>query len=89
MVNEGENGDRLYFIIEGNLTADKFNPKTNKKEIVFKYKENEYFGEIALVKNTVRQASVKAVTKCRLLSVGRDEFKRLLGPIEKILQRNI
>lgn len=89
MVNEGENGDRLYFIIEGNLIADKFNPKTNKKEIVFKYKENEYFGEIALVKNTVRQASVKAVTKCRLLSVGRDEFKRLLGPIEKILQRNI
>jgi len=37
----------------------------------------------------VRQASVKAVTKCKLLSIGREEFKRLLGPIEKILQRNI
>lgn len=57
--------------------------------MVFKYKEKEYFGEIALLKNTVRQASIKAVTKCRLLSIGREEFKRLLGPLENILQRNM
>lgn len=67
--------------MEGNLIAEKENPKSNKKEVVFKYKEKEYFGEIALMKNTVRQASIKAVTKCILLSIGRDEFKRLLGPI--------
>ena len=58
--------------MEGNLIAEKWNDKNNKKEVVFKYKEHEYFGEIALVRNTPRQASVKAVTKCRLLSIGRD-----------------
>lgn len=41
------------------------------------------------MKNTVRQASVRAVTKCKLLSIGREEFKRLLGPIDNILQRNM
>jgi CRP-like cAMP-binding protein len=37
-VKEGEDGDRLYFVIDGNLVAEKFNAKTSKKEIVFKYK---------------------------------------------------
>lgn len=89
VVREGEDGDRLYFVIEGNLVAEKDNVKTNRKDIVFKYKEKEYFGEIALMKNTVRQASIRAVTKCKLLSIGREEFKRLLGPIDNILQRNM
>lgn len=71
MVREGEDGDRLYFVIEGNLVAEKDNAKTGRKDIVFKYKEKEYFGEIALMKNTVRQASIRAVTKCKLLSIGR------------------
>lgn len=88
-MKEGENGDKVYFVMEGNLVAEKMNPQTNKTEVVFNYKEKEYFGEISLIKNTVRQASIKALTKCKLLSIGREEFKRLLGPIENILQRNI
>ena len=88
VVREGESGDRLYFIVAGNLVAEKRNT-SGKEEVVFKYKDNEYFGEIALVKNTVRQASIKAVSHCQLLSIGRGEFKRLLGPIEDILKRNM
>ena len=61
--------------------------EVNKK--VFEYKEGDYFGEIALVKNTVRQASIKAETDCRVVSIDRDAFKRLFGPIEEILQRNM
>jgi cAMP-dependent protein kinase regulator len=56
---------------------------------VFEYHVGDYFGEIALVKNTVRQASVKATTDCRVVSIERDAFKRLLGPIEEILARNM
>lgn len=56
---------------------------------MFEYKAGEYFGEIALVKNTVRQASIKAETDCRVVSIQRDAFKRLLGPIEEILSRNM
>jgi len=41
------------------------------------------------MRNTVRQASIKTTAKCKLLSIGREEFKRLLGPVENILQRNI
>ncbi len=55
---------------------------------VFYYKEGDYFGELAIVKNVVRQASVKALTKARLLYIERSSFKRLLGSIEEILRKN-
>lgn len=85
VVRQGDHGDRFYIVAEGNLVAEKGEPK----ETVWKYKESDYFGEIALMKNTVRQASVKAVTDCTLVSVERDTFKRLLGPVEDILRRNM
>lgn len=88
IVKQGDQGDRFYIIAEGRLIAEKREGSAPPKK-VFKYREGDYFGEIALVKNTVRQASVKAETDCRVVSIERDAFKRLLGPIEEILQRNM
>jgi cAMP-dependent protein kinase regulator len=89
IVKQGDQGDRFYIISEGRLIAEKKESATAPVKKVFEYKEGDYFGEIALVKNTVRQASVKAETDCRVVSIERDAFKRLLGPIEDILQRNM
>jgi cAMP-dependent protein kinase regulator len=55
---------------------------------VYNYKEGDYFGEIALVRNIPRQASVKALTFTKIVSIERSAFKRVLGPIEDILRRN-
>lgn len=80
IVKQGEEGSKFYIVAEGKLIAEKNeNGKTKK---VFEYKDGDYFGEIALVRDTVRQASIKAETNCRLVSIERDSFKRLLGPIE-------
>jgi len=53
-----------------------------------KYKSGDYFGELALIKNTVRAANIIATTDCTAVSLDRDSFKRLLGPMEEILKRN-
>ena len=71
------------------MIAEKKEDANSEWKKVFEYKEGDYFGEIALVKNTVRQASIKAVSDCRVVSIDRDAFKRLLGPMEDILQRNM
>lgn len=89
IVKQGEQGDRFYIIAEGKLIAEKKETPSAELKKVFEYKEGDYFGEIALVKNTVRQASIKAETDCRVVSIDRDAFKRLLGPMEDILQRNM
>jgi cAMP-dependent protein kinase regulator len=69
-------------IAEGTLIAEKKNKK------VFQFKEGDYFGEIALIRNTTRQASVKCITAARVVYIDRQTFKRMFGPIEDILKRN-
>ena len=69
-------------IVEGKLIAQKENKR------VFQFGEGDYFGEIALVRDMPRQASVKCVSDCRVVSIERDAFKRMFGPIEEMLKRN-
>ena len=48
-----------------------------------------YFGEIALITNQNRQASVKALEDTELLMLGRKTFQRVMGPLTEILKRNL
>ena len=52
------------------------------------YKAGDYFGELALIKGDPRAANVIATSDLRVISLDRNSFKRLLGPIEDILKRN-
>lgn len=79
-------GDSFYIVAEGKLVAEKM--ENNELKPVYYYKQGDYFGELSLIKNITRQASVKALTKVRLLYLERSAFKRLLGSIESILRKN-
>jgi cAMP-dependent protein kinase regulator len=57
-------------------------------EIVFSYKSGDYFGELALLKNAPRAASIIAQTDVSVVYLDRNSFKRLIGPIDDILRRN-
>ncbi|CAI5722697.1 unnamed protein product [Peronospora effusa] len=48
-----------------------------------------YFGEIALLTTRPRQATVTAQGKVKCLTLDRKTFKRVMGPLEDILKRNI
>lgn len=52
IIREGEEGDKFYLIQEGNAEALKDN--NGKEEKVYDYKENDYFGELALLKGDKR-----------------------------------
>lgn len=55
---------------------------------VKKYQKGSYFGELALLKGEPRAANIFALGPLKLISLDRNSFKRLLGPIEEILKRN-
>jgi cAMP-dependent protein kinase regulator len=44
---------------------------------------------LALLKNEPRAANVIAKTKLKVVSLERNSFKRLLGPLDDILKRNM
>ena len=88
VIKQGENGDSFYMIEEGNAVALKqMNPKEEPIE-VYKYNSGDYFGELALLKNQTRAASIKAVTYLEVVALDRVSFKRLIGPLDDILKRN-
>lgn len=88
IIREGEKGNTFFLIIEGEALAVKINPANGKEEPVMDYREKMYFGELALLKDEPRAASVVAKTKVKVASIDRNAFKRLLGPLEEILKRN-
>ena len=56
---------------------------------VMDYQPGAYFGERALITNEVRAANIMATTDCKCLSLERETFSRLLGPLNEILKRNM
>ena len=85
-MKEGDDGDDFFMVEEGKLKALKLN---EGKEISVKdYGVGDYFGELALLKNCPRQASIKCLTDVKLATLDRLAFKRLLGPVDTILGRN-
>jgi len=61
------------------------------EDVVFVYDNtnaNEYFGELSLLRDEPRAASIKATSTMTVASIDRLAFKRLFGPFEKILERN-
>ena len=76
-------------IIEGEAVATKTIEKGKPAKEVMHYKPSDYFGELALLKNEPRAANVIAKTKLKVVSLDRNSFKRLLGPLDEILKRNM
>ena len=87
VMKEGEYGDVFYIIEEGSASAYKKVEAGKPAEKVKDYKKGDFFGELALLKGQPRAATIKAESDLRLVTLDRRSFKRLLGPIEKILER--
>ncbi|HEY3766876.1 MAG TPA: cyclic nucleotide-binding domain-containing protein, partial [Gaiellales bacterium] len=68
VVREGEPGDEFYIVEEGALAV------TVAGEPRPPIHPGGFFGEIALLRDTPRTATVSATTDCRLLALGREQF---------------
>ncbi|KAI7977751.1 hypothetical protein EIK77_009291 [Talaromyces pinophilus] len=81
IIREGDPGDAFYLLESGEAEAVKAG--TTVKE----YSRGDYFGELALLDDKPRAASVMAKTDVKVARLGRDGVKRLLGPVEQIMRR--
>jgi cAMP-dependent protein kinase regulator len=88
VIRQGEEGDKFYFIEDGNAVATKILTGKTEPEVVYQYKPGDYFGELALLKGEPRAANVIAKSDLTLLALDRVAFNRVLGPLNDILKRN-
>jgi len=87
IITQGENGDTFYFIEEGQAVATKKETPNGVEKEVYNYKAGDFFGELALRNNAPRQASVIAKTNVILAMIDRESFKRVLGPVEALMDK--
>lgn len=89
VIKQGDFGNNFYILISGEAVATKTLPGTTTEEVVMHYKSGDYFGELALLSDEPRAANVIAKTQLKVAVFDRMSFKRLLGPLEDILKRNM
>jgi CRP/FNR family cyclic AMP-dependent transcriptional regulator len=85
IIKEGEIDDRLFIMREGEvnitkrltLVLDQDLPR-EKRMIHLRAADGVSFGEMALLENDTRTATVTALTDCKLLELTRDDFLRFI-----------
>lgn len=82
IVNEGEQGENFYFIESGNCNVIK-----EGEGVVAKLGKGDYFGELALLNDKPRAATVEAVDNVIVATLGKSGFSRLLGPAVEVLKQ--
>jgi len=65
---EGDQGDRLYIILEGQVRISKFIPGVGEEALAI-LKKGDFFGEMALVDQAPRSADAKAHTNATVLPI--------------------
>ena len=69
LCREGGSGDDMYILLVGELKITKDN------KFITTIKPVEYIGEMALIEDKPRSATVEAITKSTLLKITRDQFQ--------------
>jgi hypothetical protein len=80
---ENDPADKLYIIVSGNVEISTKSSHGKKLRINI-LADGSWFGEIALIKDSSRTATVKPLTDCLLLTLERRKFEALLKKSPKL-----
>ncbi|RZF33418.1 hypothetical protein LSTR_LSTR009609 [Laodelphax striatellus] len=89
IVRQGEPGDDFYIIVEGTALVLQYRAEGEEPTEVGRLGPSDYFGEIALLLDRPRAATVTAKGPLKCVKLDRARFERVLGPCADILKRNI
>lgn len=83
IIKEGDIGEAFFLLESGEADAYKEGEPLSVKH----YKKGDFFGELALLNDAPRAASVVSRTEVKVATMGKSAFARLLGPVEGIMRR--
>lgn len=69
LIRKGDIGDSMYFIVSGDVEVD-----TETGAPIRRLQAGDFFGEVALIAERTRTATITAVSTCKLLVLHKDDF---------------
>ncbi len=75
---EGESGDAFYLILSGRVQVSKF-LELGTQHLLHELYPGQFFGELALIEDAPRVASIDALEETTLLAITKDDFQELLN----------
>lgn len=84
IIRQGNSGDHFYIIAEGSVGVFRADEEGKEKKLTV-LNQGGYFGEKALLKEDVRQASCIAETRVVVLTLGREDFIDMLGTLDDLM----
>ena len=88
MIRQGEPAKFFYVCLDGSCVVTQDDDAGNTLE-VRRYSAGEYFGEVAILRNEKRAATVKASTDCRCIVLDNVSFWKLLSSVKPVLAQAI
>ncbi|CEF71393.1 cAMP-dependent protein kinase type I regulatory subunit [Strongyloides ratti] len=89
VVEQGQPGDEFYIIVEGEASVLQKRADDAPYETVGHLSSSDYFGEIALLLDRPRAATVVAESPLKCVKLDRARFERVMGPVREILKRDV
>ncbi|HVS64121.1 MAG TPA: cyclic nucleotide-binding domain-containing protein [Thermoanaerobaculia bacterium] len=78
LVSEGESGSTMMVLLKGRAEVSRSPNELSGEVKVAELRENDYFGERALLNGEARSANVTAITDCEALILDRDDLSPIL-----------
>ncbi|XP_076228852.1 cAMP-dependent protein kinase type II regulatory subunit isoform X2 [Nomia melanderi] len=78
IIRQGDDGDNFYVIERGKFEVYVKNQQTGLESMIHVYDNRGAFGELALLYNMPRAATIKAITPGTLWAMDRQTFRRIL-----------
>ena len=79
IIIEGEPSWGLYLLLDGVVGVFKTNTLTGDTFDIGQLRKGSCFGEMSLVDENTRSATVKALTECQLFHISKDGFNELMA----------
>jgi len=96
VVKEGDPGDSMYLIKSGKVEVTTLDPRDRRRLTLARLGAGEFFGEVSLIKNKPRTATITALNPTELLHMDRPAFEQLskehpelVKMLEQIIEKRV
>jgi cGMP-dependent protein kinase len=81
IIKQGDKGTKFYVLLDGTATV------YDKENQIGVLKSGDYFGEMALLDDETRKATIIANTDCKCVYIDRNTFTKILGSLKHLMER--